>query len=714
MITASEHPPSEGRENSHGGHGHNHGEDDHGHGDDNDGHAYNDRDKSPGYAGHRVDQGWDSKNVSDSHGHSISAPAEGLATGGAVFPADPSCATGSGSSMPDDPACTGGSDAAEAMCEAEWAVPGVDVQTRIGHALLDQLEAITDQVVELGTGIERSLTLDGATARAMLVATHALHGRLEAVRLGLIRRSLADDPPSSSGTKPGKATKNTLIDECRRSPAHARSDASKAQLLDPDTGALPKLSAALAAGQISAEHVDVARRCLEHLPAWVKRDHASTLDELITDHACRFSPATTKHLTKVLLDIVDPDRADRGHPDAYTKRGLTFSWDMDGMLVFRGQLDASEGARFAALINHFADLTRHQERCSHRRGNAEHVTGSTSKQDDDESPAENTTCQADGAQSENTTRQATGAQSENTNQQADQAPAESESEPVNEILTMAQRRADALSWLLDLAEAHHGFVIDPDTGQPTTSGPGGALNLRPSRAVPHVTVILHAEDLADGPTNGHEPPDGDDPPSGHEPPNGDDDPYTTPWEAGKGIVPQRQSRSRHHQQMLAPEHSLIGPMLISGEPLTNRTLGILTCDAVLDRVWLTSTGRIQRLDTLGRLATAAQQAAVVARDRVCTFPDCMTPPALCHVHHVTWWRNGGPTDTGNLGLLCNRHHRLIHHQPPNGTGWIMRMQNGRPIFIPPAYIDPDRQPRRNSYPTALAATYAAAGRMRTS
>lgn len=74
------------------------------------------------------------------------------------------------------------------------------------------------------------------------------------------------------------------------------------------------------------------------------------------------------------------------------------------------------------------------------------------------------------------------------------------------------------------------------------------------------------------------------------------------------------------------------------------------------------------------------------------------------MHHVVWWRHGGPTHTGNLALLCNRHHRLIHHQPSNDTGWIMRINNGRPIFIPPAHIDPDRQPRHNHYTHALAHT----------
>jgi hypothetical protein len=33
---------------------------------------------------------------------------------------------------------------------------------------------------------------------------------------------------------------------------------------------------------------------------------------------------------------------------------------------------------------------------------------------------------------------------------------------------------------------------------------------------------------------------------------------------------------------------------------------------------------------------------------------------------VTWWRNGGTTDTANLAPLCRRHHGITHR-----TGWAM-------------------------------------------
>jgi hypothetical protein len=42
-------------------------------------------------------------------------------------------------------------------------------------------------------------------------------------------------------------------------------------------------------------------------------------------------------------------------------------------------------------------------------------------------------------------------------------------------------------------------------------------------------------------------------------------------------------------------------------------------------------------------------------------------------------------------LLCGHHHRVIHHH-----GWDVRIEaDGLPSFYPPAWIDPDRTPRRN-------------------
>ncbi|MPZ67040.1 MAG: HNH endonuclease, partial [Pseudonocardiaceae bacterium] len=85
--------------------------------------------------------------------------------------------------------------------------------------------------------------------------------------------------------------------------------------------------------------------------------------------------------------------------------------------------------------------------------------------------------------------------------------------------------------------------------------------------------------------------------------------------------------------------------------------------------------------------------AVAARDRGCAHPGCGRPPSWCDVHHIHPWEDGGETKLSNCVMLCKLHHRLTHH-----SGWTVRIHGGLPEFIPPAWIDPDRQPRRRSLP----------------
>ncbi len=51
---------------------------------------------------------------------------------------------------------------------------------------------------------------------------------------------------------------------------------------------------------------------------------------------------------------------------------------------------------------------------------------------------------------------------------------------------------------------------------------------------------------------------------------------------------------------------------------------------------------------------------VAQRDGGCRFPGCERPVSYCDAHHLHHWRKGGFTDYDNLGLLCNRHHHLVH------------------------------------------------------
>ncbi|MGZ4609896.1 MAG: HNH endonuclease signature motif containing protein, partial [Actinomycetes bacterium] len=79
------------------------------------------------------------------------------------------------------------------------------------------------------------------------------------------------------------------------------------------------------------------------------------------------------------------------------------------------------------------------------------------------------------------------------------------------------------------------------------------------------------------------------------------------------------------------------------------------------------------------------------RDGGCAFPGCDRPPRWSQAHHIEHWCDGGFTSSDNCVLLCAVHHRRVHHH-----GWEVRVGADRlPEFLPPAWIDPERRPRRN-------------------
>jgi hypothetical protein len=92
-----------------------------------------------------------------------------------------------------------------------------------------------------------------------------------------------------------------------------------------------------------------------------------------------------------------------------------------------------------------------------------------------------------------------------------------------------------------------------------------------------------------------------------------------------------------------------------------------------------------------RIFTEQQRLAISARDGGCTFPGCDAPPGWCEVHHVIEYCRGGPTSVDNAAMVCG-----YNHQHYVEMGWECRMIDGHPWWIPPAWIDATRTPRRNT------------------
>ncbi|MDQ3326611.1 MAG: HNH endonuclease [Actinomycetota bacterium] len=91
-----------------------------------------------------------------------------------------------------------------------------------------------------------------------------------------------------------------------------------------------------------------------------------------------------------------------------------------------------------------------------------------------------------------------------------------------------------------------------------------------------------------------------------------------------------------------------------------------------------------------RLIRGSLRRALVARDGGCAFPSCDRPPQWCDAHHIVFWSEGGESSLANCVLVCGFHHRLLHKEQ-----WqIVMATDGHPDFVPPPWIDPRRQARR--------------------
>ncbi|MDI9935373.1 DUF222 domain-containing protein [Rhodococcus sp. IEGM 1351] len=123
-------------------------------------------------------------------------------------------------------------------------------------------------------------------------------------------------------------------------------------------------------------------------------------------------------------------------------------------------------------------------------------------------------------------------------------------------------------------------------------------------------------------------------------------------------------------------------------PLSLRAARLLSCDSIYTPIVLDDNGAPLDLGISTRTVTKRQRKALVARDRGCAFPGCGAPPSWCEGHHIIHWSAGGPSDMGNLVLLCGFHHRLLHH-----SDWEIEMGADRhPTFIPPRQVDWERKP----------------------
>ncbi|GAB4070190.1 HNH endonuclease signature motif containing protein [Angustibacter speluncae] len=204
-------------------------------------------------------------------------------------------------------------------------------------------------------------SLSDAEVRERIVAITVQEARLSAAKAALLRESVTREAPDARGRR-GAVTKAVLTDRCRVSGGRAKADLENAAVTCPETGDLRGLGAAWTAGQVTREHVTVARACLQRLPRQLVRERRDELDAELTTRATEWDPKSAEKLAQHLLDTLLPDGADRYDEFAHERRHVAVTTDTTGMVLVCGQLDPAAGLAFTATLDAIAEQDRHDLR----------------------------------------------------------------------------------------------------------------------------------------------------------------------------------------------------------------------------------------------------------------------------------------------------------------------------------------------------------------
>jgi hypothetical protein len=131
----------------------------------------------------------------------------------------------------------------------------------------------------------------------------------------------------------------------------------------------------------------------------------------------------------------------------------------------------------------------------------------------------------------------------------------------------------------------------------------------------------------------------------------------------------------------------------TGQPITAAQVRRLACDAEILPIVLNGDGQPLDVGRAQRTAPPHLRAALLARDGRCAFPGCDQPPGTSEAHHLQSWIDGGPTSLNNMIMMCGHHHRTVHTQK-----WAIHLNNRRPMFTAPRWIDPGQTPRPGGSP----------------
>ena len=213
----------------------------------------------------------------------------------------------------------------------------------------------TEDLAELAAAVNTLAAQDApglpdSVRAARLVAWRRLLDRQEGLWLGELA---ALDARGAVGEldQPAPSTASWLRSRLRMSARAAHSTVRTSRALF--RGALPETAAALVGGEISPAHARVVADGTTDLPEHLKLD----ADQVLVEAAGRLDPSQLRRLAAHLVQVADPEGAEKVAERRHERRGVWLSPTWDNMVAVDGLLDAEAGSVVQAALEPLARPT---------------------------------------------------------------------------------------------------------------------------------------------------------------------------------------------------------------------------------------------------------------------------------------------------------------------------------------------------------------------
>ncbi|HEY6709884.1 MAG TPA: DUF222 domain-containing protein, partial [Actinomycetota bacterium] len=204
--------------------------------------------------------------------------------------------------------------------------------------------------------------LDHLTDSALAEQLLALRRSLDGLEGQWLRRLAAADARGAAGADQGQPVASTaswLRRRLRLGAGTARDTVRTARALF--GGPLTRTAAALTDGQISPAHARGLAQGTRQLPDQVTAE----AEPVLLEAAVRLDPPRLRQAVGYLLQVADPEGADRAAECRHGRRGLWLSPTLDNMVAVDGLLEAEAGQTLQAALE---PLTRPAAADDPRRG----------------------------------------------------------------------------------------------------------------------------------------------------------------------------------------------------------------------------------------------------------------------------------------------------------------------------------------------------------